>query len=203
MSESPLDVSDQELVCQVKAGKLSAFESLMGRYYARILQFVSRKLSCQHTAQDLTQEVFVVAWQKAGTYKSEYPYIAWLYTIARRRIASWYRRSSRVIDLPETSEVDDRSPMRDLSEREQAEFVWQLAARLLSDDAYLIMWMMYRDDIPLKKVAAALERSESAVKVTVFRARKTLKDHLIRAGQTEDCYGKEVALLVEQLRGGA
>ena len=56
--------------------------------------------------------------------------------------------------------------------------VWQTAKRLLNQDAYVAMWLRYVEDISIKEVARALDKTQSWAKVTLLRGRRALSAEL-------------------------
>lgn len=63
--------------------------------YRRVFRFVRRRVPTSEDAEDLTQEVFANAAARLNEQDIGSPYLAWLYTVARRRIADEARRTAR------------------------------------------------------------------------------------------------------------
>jgi RNA polymerase sigma-70 factor (ECF subfamily) len=63
--------------------------------YRKVLRFVRRRVSSAEDADDVTQEVFANAAAALNGSKVSAPTLAWLYTVARRRIADELRRRDR------------------------------------------------------------------------------------------------------------
>jgi RNA polymerase sigma-70 factor (ECF subfamily) len=65
-------------------------------HYRRLLRFVRRRVPSVEDAEDLTQEVFAnAAASLANREAASQPTLAWLYTVARRRIVDESRRKAR------------------------------------------------------------------------------------------------------------
>jgi RNA polymerase sigma-70 factor (ECF subfamily) len=75
--------ADAELVRRAVAGDMRAFEALYRRHCARVHGAVWR-LSGMHEAraEELTQEAFVHAWQKLGSFRFESAFSTWLHRLA-------------------------------------------------------------------------------------------------------------------------
>ena len=70
------------LACQ--KGNKAAFETLMHKYYSRILNFIYRFIGRRDISEDLTQEVFLTLLRDATQYDLERGSVtAYLYGIAR------------------------------------------------------------------------------------------------------------------------
>ena len=163
---------------------------LVNRHYQRIQHYVCRRGASYHAAQDVTQEVFLKAWHKREAYDPQYAYLAWLYTIARRTSITHHRKVERHQEVKEREPEDTRTPADALNEQDQAVQLWSAARRLLKEDAFLMLWMVYRDGISLKEVAGVMGKSEASIKTAICRSRQTLlKDFEKRqrsVGQTNE-----------------
>lgn len=79
---------------------MSARSGPMPDHYQRVLRFVRRHVSSAEEAEDLTQEVFANAAVFLDGRGAESPALAWLYTVARRRIVDEARRLHRTQTVP-------------------------------------------------------------------------------------------------------
>lgn len=157
---------DLLLAKQAREGSSAAFGTLVYRYHARVFAFLLTLTRHRQDAEDLTQETFVRAWKKFHRYDPAQPLLPWLFTLARRQSIAALRRARPLppdLPQPEASPSDDA-----------ALWLWEVAKRELTSDAYSAVWLHYREDLPVKKVAEILGKREGAVKVLLHRARKTL-----------------------------
>jgi RNA polymerase sigma-70 factor (ECF subfamily) len=72
---------------------MSAQSGLLPDGYWRVFRFVRRRVGSVEDAEDLTQEVFANAAERLAGGEAASPALAWLYTVARRRIADEARRN--------------------------------------------------------------------------------------------------------------
>lgn len=72
----------------------------MPDHYRRVLRFVRRRVGSTEDAEDVTQDVFAnaVAWLDQADAPS--PKLAWLYTVAKRRIVDEARRRKGLQTVP-------------------------------------------------------------------------------------------------------
>lgn len=99
--ERPSDIrsADELLVARAKCGDMAAFEELHRQYVGRIHSLCLRLSGNHPLAEELTQEVFIQAWQNLDGYRGESLFTSWLHRIAvnaflgmqraRRRRDSW------------------------------------------------------------------------------------------------------------------
>lgn len=148
---------------------MSAFGTLVHRHHGRVFAFLMALTRQRQDAEDLTQETFLRAWDKLHHFNPELPLLPWLLTIARRQSIAVLRRS-RPPQLDSISEPPSAEPQAS----SQALHLWELAKSLLPPATYTALWLHYREELPLKQVAAILGKREGTVKVLLHRARKTL-----------------------------
>ncbi|MGD9583153.1 MAG: RNA polymerase sigma factor [Lysobacterales bacterium] len=78
----PVD-ADHGLVLAARAGDRVAFESLYRRHAGRVHAVILRLLGGDRgRAEDLTQEAFVLVWQKLGDFRGESRFATWLHRLA-------------------------------------------------------------------------------------------------------------------------
>jgi RNA polymerase sigma-70 factor, ECF subfamily len=94
MPESERIPGDAELVRAARDGSRVAFSELYSRY-ARVVHSVLLARVPYGEAEDLVQEVFVVAFQKLATLREPNAVGAWLAAIARRMATDFHRASFR------------------------------------------------------------------------------------------------------------
>lgn len=117
---TPLDdLSDEELMEQVAAGREEALTPLYGRYASLVFGLAARSLD-PAAAEEILQDVFLQIWRKASTYNPERgPVRPWLLRIAHLRIANELRRRGRRPNVQPDPEgavlasVPDPSPQPD------------------------------------------------------------------------------------------
>ena len=96
--------ADSELVDAVLAGDRSAFSALVARYKGPVRATALAVLKHHHSAEDIEQEAFVMAFQKLGTLRSSRKFGPWLLQITRRLALSAARRQRTTATLdPETA----------------------------------------------------------------------------------------------------
>lgn len=167
------EVTDQELARLARDGSLSSFEQLVYRYEARLFRFLLKCSRCEDDAQELTQVSFVTAFGALGKYDPEQAFSPWLFTIARRKFIDHCRRHRSETDvIPEGSNEEDPSVIMDRAEHRQG--VWDWVRSSVGDEQFQALWLYYQEQLTIKEIARALDRSAISVKVMLFRAKRVL-----------------------------
>ena len=81
-------------VALAAAGDHRAFERLYRLHLARIHSLARRMAGFEGDADELTQDVFVRAWERLGTYRGEAAFGTWLHRLAVNVILNWRRRAA-------------------------------------------------------------------------------------------------------------
>ena len=168
-----MDVSTDEERHLIEAAQAdpARFVELYDRNVDRVYAYVSRRAGSRSVAEDVTSEVFEQALSNLGTFKWRgVPFVAWLYRIASNALADHWKRERRDShDLP--PDVPDEREHQDLERRVS---LFQLVDRL-PDAQRQVIQMRFVEDRTIREVAAALDRSEGAVKQLQLRALENLR----------------------------
>ena len=93
-----------------RAPDKKAADELISHYLDEIFGYVFNRVANRETAKDVTQEIFISLLQSIDNYdESKSAFRTWIYSIASRRVADYYRTKENYDDhLVEMSEVDLR-----------------------------------------------------------------------------------------------
>lgn len=176
MSRSPRTVpSDEELACLAQQGCATSFEQLVRRFQTPVLHFL-RHRGAGTDAEDQLQETFVRAYTNLHRYQPRWRFATWLFTIARRISINAHRRMRPTPDGEALALAVSLSPepVEIVAEEEDRQRLWGMAAQVLSEEEVTALWLYYVEDMPVREVAAVIERSWVAAKTMLFRARRKL-----------------------------
>ena len=74
--------ADLELVERVRSGDGSAFEALYRQHATRLYNLANRMVGSRADADDLLQDIFLIAYRKLGSFRGESTLGTWLYRLA-------------------------------------------------------------------------------------------------------------------------
>lgn len=173
--------TELQLIARAKKGDAQAFGALYDYYVAQIYRFVVVKVTHKETAEDLTHEVFLSAWQNLPNYTFRgFPFSSWLYAIARHRIIDHYRTRKVYSPIEEIHEQfvrveNDREAEFDLKIELAA--VKRALAKLPIDHQDVLI-LRFVEDFSPKEIAEILGKSEGNIRIIQHRAINNLKKHL-------------------------
>ena len=84
-------VSEAADVALAAAGDQRAFERLYRLHVARVHSLARRMVGGEGDPDELTQDIFVRAWERLGTYRGEAAFGTWLHRLAVNAILNWRR----------------------------------------------------------------------------------------------------------------
>ena len=174
--------SDEELARQSQAGSLVAFEELVYRYEARVYGFIANCCRNGADAREVTQDTFVRAFQAIGQFDCQRGFRPWLFTIARRKCIDHHRATPSTTDEAMPDLPDDNDPAELLARQEERQNLWELARQRLTETQFQALWLRYAEDMSVAGIAQVLHKTQTYLKVLLFRARQALAREL-KAGQ--------------------
>ena len=176
-----LNTLDQEMVRNCLQGNETAWEDFMRAYERRVFSVSYRFARCRAEAEDLTQDVFLRAYQTLGSYRGEAGSLSgWLMQVARNLIIDRYRRTRRdvLFDPIRETEVSvgdphAANPLQSLA-RNETEAVVHAALRKLPQDTRNVIVLHDLQGLAVQEVAAVLHIPEGTVKSRMIRGRRRL-----------------------------
>jgi RNA polymerase sigma factor (sigma-70 family) len=146
-----------------------AFIDLYQDSYPRIQKFVQRRIDDTELAQELTADVFRIAWQKwDGVLGTE---IIWLFGVARNLIGNAYRGRDRQHELQRRLEAAASGGNAPDSEN----MLVESALMMLREKDRDVLQLAYWDELSITEIAGVLQCSRSAAKVRLYRAREAFR----------------------------
>lgn len=165
------------------SGQITAIEEAVYRHYApRIFTYLLRHMPSYQDAEDLLLEVFQIVLEKLPTLdRDEQRLGGYIQTIASRKMADYYRKRGKFQQVPleEVEEVTDEAaedgPEQLALAQEQYATLRQ-AVSALSQPQQVILRLRYAHGLSIAEIATQVARRESAVRMTLSRALKHLRN---------------------------
>ena len=186
---------DGELVAAARKGDLAAFERLVYRHQARMLNVAFRIVGVYEDACEVVQDAFVAAYRGLDGFRGEARFSTWLTTItanlSRNRCQQLAaRRRNEGVSLDAPLSLSDGEILPDppsaapgaeelLARQETAEKVQGCIAAL--DEPFReVLVLRDMEDFSYEEIGAVLKIREGTVKSRLSRAREAVKDCLKR-----------------------
>lgn len=182
-----METTDADCITAVLQGDVAGFETLVRKYQPRVFATVRRYARRESEVEDIVQDVFVKAFQKLDTYRSEAPFEHWLMRLTVRTCYDALRAHQRSRELTFADLTDEenrwleRFATHPSAADESAAAAKALVQRLLqqlSPASQLIITLLEIEERSVKEIAQLTGWSVPLVKVRAFRARAEMRKWL-------------------------
>jgi len=163
---------------ECRDGNGDRFSRIIARHQDRVAAMMWRFTRNPQAHEELTQEVFVQAWQSLGTYRERAPFVNWLARIATRTgYRYWQQQKRERSRVPlELKGLEDKLADEGVAPEptEAAELLYSLLSQLPPRDR-LVLTLRYLEDLSVAETARRTGWSSALVKVQTLRARSKLE----------------------------
>lgn len=195
----PVDVADEtvdegppdaELVLKSQQGDVHAFDILVERYHSRIYSLTYNMCSNREDAEDLTQEVFVKAFEALPRFKGKSSFYTWIYRIAVNKTINYRKKRNRkralsLDQFDQEIKTDESysdltskgSPVRNISLSE-LQIKLNEVLQSLSEKHRTVVVMHDMQGIPHDEIAKVVGASVGTVRSRLFYARQQMQAEL-------------------------
>jgi RNA polymerase sigma factor (sigma-70 family) len=190
---------DLELLAAWRGGDAAAGEELVARHWPAISRFFRAKVG--DAGADLIAQTFLACVEGKDRIAGD-DIKAYLFAVARRRLAEHFRTAAREtpVDFESMSLVDlGTGPVTELDRKQRGELLRAGMARIPLDDQ-IALELAYLEGMPLKDVARVLELQDNTIRSRLARARDKLRRALLELAGAADATLAESALDESTLR---
>jgi RNA polymerase sigma-70 factor (ECF subfamily) len=171
------------------ADVLNDFDSLVRHHRPRVFRFILASLRDRETAENLTQDCFVKAYQARHQFRGASSVGTWFMQIAANLVRShessgrlkfWRRTLHADADVADLDcPIPDRqqSPEAQALVREQVQAIWRAAASLPGRQRTVFL-LRFVEDMDLLEIAEVTGMKEGTVKTHLFRALQSVRARL-------------------------
>ncbi len=165
------------LVLRAQKGDQLAFEVLYERYNDRICRYLSRMVGDDGIGCELTQEVFLKAWEALLGLRDPSRFASWLYRIATNRAYN-YQQHAKLLHMIPWEEYAMREETRSIAgpeeQVEEAELLKLALARVSTTyRPCLILYVV--EEYSQRQIAELLQIKESSIGRYVSRGKEELR----------------------------
>jgi RNA polymerase sigma-70 factor, ECF subfamily len=175
---------DEQLVAQICAGQVALFAQLYRRYYKRTFALAFGMTGKREQADDMTQEIFLRAYERLDSYNGRASFATWFYRLAVNHSLNYCRRERRhlkaVADVGDAQSLpvvlsagaEDRMASALLQHQVQAQV--RQALLTLKPEMRVLVVMKEIEGLSYEEIAERLNCSRGTVASRLSRARQLL-----------------------------
>ena len=171
---------DLNLVRESRQGNRESFERLIVRYEKAIFNAAYRILHDYEDAKDVTQNVFLKAFENLENFDHKHRFFSWIYRIALNESINLCK-SRRRFEAAEDTRVDEDTPEKLLGRADVGRVV-QAALMSLGFEYRAVIVLRHFNECGYREMSEILEIPEKTVKSRLFTARTLLRDTLSKRG---------------------
>lgn len=176
-SKKTNEPTDSQLIAQyLRDQNPASFSKLYRRYAGKVFAKCYSMLNDEGLARDATQEIFIKVMLNLARFSEQSTFSTWIYSITYNYCIDLIRKRKKVpvlftedvgkVSRETTVEVPD-SVLLEMKQERLARVLEQLPP---GDKA--ILMMKYQDDLQIKEIADILNKTESAIKMQIMRAKQ-------------------------------
>ena len=169
---------DSKLVARLRAGDVSAFDSLYWRYYQVVYRNIVKLTKEPVIAQDILQEVFIRLWEKRNDINYEQPVANWIFVISFNLSIDYTRKKLREEVLHRNLLASSEHTTQYVFEYEQYYHLLKHAIEQLSPQKQKIVKLCKLEGKTYEEAAAELQISRHTVKEYLSAAMASLGDYV-------------------------
>lgn len=172
-------MQETELISSILAGNTADFAQLVKAHETAVFRIVMGFVHQKEDAEDITQEVFIKAFESLATFAGRSSFSTWLYRIAihtslnvlkQRKLRHTWRMVADLLQLPASS----KNPEQELTEKtEQA--IFRKAIDSLSEKQRMAFILSKYEELSQREVSIIMDLSEGAVEQLLIRAKENLR----------------------------
>lgn len=176
-------MTDQNIITEILLGNRFLFSKLIDKYQRMVFTLAMGFVHQKENAEDLTQDIFIKVWIALPNYKGDAIFSTWLYRIAVNYCVNFVEKNkrNRFIVLAEelighvfNTAINDKDAQQELEEMESGNLVRTAIDSLPINQRTAFILSAY-EELPIKEIAAIMNRSEGAVEQLLLRAKMNLK----------------------------
>lgn len=178
-SDDQRAADDRQDAAHVLAGDTGAFEGIVRRWQAPLINLAYRFCRDRGRAEEMAQEAFLRAFRNLASWRQESAFSTWLFALATNLYCSEVRRHPPItLPFDEVREPADPGAIDGgLEERNQNAAIHK-AVESLPPKYREVLTLYYFHEMDVPSTARSLGLPEGTVKAHLFRARNMLRDKL-------------------------
>jgi RNA polymerase sigma-70 factor (ECF subfamily) len=168
------------LATQAGEGNKTAFDQLIDLFHGDIYRMVYYRTGNRMDAEDITQDIFLIAFKSLPKLKNVERFRPWLFKIGLNKVRDFYRKKRVLsifkiytekdeIEVPDTTVNDPPEALENLMKQEFWKHIRLLLNKLgqKERDVFLLRFI---DQLTINEISHILKISESSVKTHLYRA---------------------------------
>lgn len=169
---------ESHIIRRILDGETALYEHFLRAYSEQVFRLIVRVVDNREDAEELTQDVFLKAFEKLPSFRRESSFATWVYAIAYRAALSQARKRTydeHMMDEHELATLSDTLVDEALDDTTKHRLrLLRKAIPRLAPEEQLLVSLFYREEKSLQEMASITGLKEGNLKVKLHRIRKKL-----------------------------
>lgn len=167
--------SDEELIDLYLASRSNIyFDILYNRYISKVYSKCISLLKDEGLAQDAAQEIFLKIFLNLARFNRKSKFSTWVYSISYNYCIDFIRKSKKSKKLFTSDEVEGKEIIDEVDDTLLLQMEVGRLKKVLDElpiDDKAVLMMKYQQELSIREISAIIDKSESAVKMKIKRAK--------------------------------
>lgn len=181
-SKSLKQIPDEDLINEVKSGRIEAYSEIVRRYNQRLYRIAVSYGVMDDDAEEVIQLAYISAYEKLSQFRGDAKFSTWLIKILINECLMLKRQQKRIIKLEEDNDVtfsneSHQNPEEKYMDLERKEILEEAVKRL--PEKYRTVFIFKEiEGMSIEEISDSLGISKVNVKVRLHRAKSMLKEDI-------------------------
>ena len=178
------DKTDIDLYKEFINGNKDAFNEIVNRYRDILILFILRYVKNLEIAEDLAQDTFVYVLINKKEYDFKYSLKTYLFTISKCRSIKYIKKQKKNVQFSDINLEDLNSISIDesLIRQENREIILNAMTKI-KDEYQVLIYLRDIQGFNYKEICKILDKTMAQVKISIYRARKSLEKIIRKEGE--------------------
>ena len=168
------DRRERQLLDRIADRDRGAFNELFRAYHPRLFRFVFRITASYRASDEVVNDILLIVWQSAHTFRGDSRVSTWIFGIAYRQSLR-HLRKRKITTIPISDDkLVDAGPDKRI---EREDWVRRGISKLPPKQRLTIM-LVYYLGLTYEETAAATGSPVNTIKTRMFHARRKLREYL-------------------------
>jgi RNA polymerase sigma-70 factor (ECF subfamily) len=177
-----LEKSDEMLVKEIKNGQQESYDELMQKHQKKVYHIAYSFARSEQGAMDITQNIFLKAYENIGRFREESQFKTWLTRISYNEGQNWMKKNKKHLAHKDLNSHLTEASSPDTQEDEylalENKTILLQSLYELNTKYRLAIVLRYFENYSIRDIAETLNCSEGVVKNMLFRSLQKLKKYL-------------------------
>ena len=154
---------------------------MVKKYHQKVYWMVRKMVIDHDDSNDVTQEVFIKAWNGIDSFRGESQLYTWLYRIASNEAINFLNKKRRRLQVSledMEKELEDKLESDPLVGGDEIQLKLQKALLKLPEKQKLVFNLKYFEELPYEEISEITGTSVGALKASYHWAVKKIEDYL-------------------------